>query len=55
MSPTELRQLAGLLTNLQDYLRDQTRLALAVGHTTDARAFQAALQMTIAAQSLLEA
>jgi hypothetical protein len=41
------------LSDLEDYLREQTRLALAVGHTTDARAFQHAMILTMQARELL--
>lgn len=58
MTPAEFLQLAAKLTELEDYLQDQRRAALAVGHPADAAVLEHALRLAIAvhahAQLLLE-
>lgn len=53
MTTTELEQVAAKLAELEDYLRTQFRLARSVGRTADAAAFKTALELAIAARTLL--
>ncbi|HEY1298134.1 MAG TPA: hypothetical protein VGJ60_34065 [Chloroflexota bacterium] len=54
MTTDEFEQIAGKLGELEDYLRDQCRLARAVGRTADAAAFDTALTMAISAHALAQ-